>query len=64
LGLAAPSPYIGFGILESAATGAEMDEKQLAAEADVADFNTASELRFNNLEQRIVQLEKRIGCAT
>ena len=32
--------------------------------ADLSDFNTASELRFNNLEQRIVQLEKRIGCAT
>ena len=28
--------------------------------ADLSDFNTASELRFNNLEQRVVQLEKRI----
>lgn len=28
--------------------------------ADLSEFNTASELRFNNLEQRIVQIEKHI----
>ena len=27
---------------------------------DVSNLNTASELRFNNLEQRIVQIEKHI----